>query len=108
MWKAEDNNHFGTGTLNEVLNWIEHCNYDGETFYANFGKISYFFLYKKWEVKYLVWKKGGEPDTKFLTTDPFFRINFAFSLEKKTFFQKVCFYQHNTIEQLFLQWTFFQ
>ncbi|HRR95211.1 MAG TPA: alpha-L-arabinofuranosidase C-terminal domain-containing protein [Candidatus Ratteibacteria bacterium] len=77
-WMAEDNNHFGTeeflkyceiikaqpyiclnfgtGTLDEALGWVEYCNYDGNTYYADirrkYGKE------KPHKVKY--WGLGNE------------------------------------------------
>ncbi|MGC8977280.1 MAG: alpha-L-arabinofuranosidase C-terminal domain-containing protein, partial [Candidatus Ratteibacteria bacterium] len=77
-WIAEDNNHFGTdefikycrminaepyiclnfgtGTLDEALNWVEYCNYDGNTYYANLRKIN--GNERPFKVKY--WGLGNE------------------------------------------------
>jgi len=71
---AEDTNHFGTdeflkycemigaepyiclnlgtGTLDEALGWVEYCNYDGDTYYANLRRE------KPYKVKY--WELGNE------------------------------------------------
>lgn len=77
-WMGEDNNHFGTdeflkyckligaepyiclnfgtGTLEEALAWVEYCNYDGDTFYANLRKK--YKNEKPYKVKY--WGLGNE------------------------------------------------
>jgi len=48
--------NFGTGTLDEALGWVEYCNYDGNTYYADirrkYGKE------KPHKVKY--WGLGNE------------------------------------------------
>lgn len=75
---AEDNNHFGTdeflkyceivgaepyiclnfgtGTLEEGLSWVEYCNYDGDTYYANLRRKN--GREKPYRVKY--WGLGNE------------------------------------------------
>ncbi len=77
-WMAEDNNHFGTeefikycrligaepyiclnfgtGTLEEALGWVEYCNYDGDTYYANLRRKN--GSEKPHKVKY--WGLGNE------------------------------------------------
>jgi len=78
VWMAEDNNHFGTeefikycrligaepyiclnfgtGTLDEALGWVEYCNYDGDTYYANLRRKNR--SEKPHRVKY--WGLGNE------------------------------------------------
>lgn len=77
-WMAEDNNHFGTdefikyckiikaepyiclnfgtGTVDEAIGWVEYCNYDGDTYYANLRKN--YGNEKPFKVKY--WGLGNE------------------------------------------------
>jgi len=77
-WMSEDNNHFGTdefikycriidaepyiclnlgtGTLDEALSWVEYCNYDGDTLYANLRRKN--GNEKPFKVKY--WGLGNE------------------------------------------------
>lgn len=77
-WMAEDNNHFGTeeflkycrlvrtepyiclnlgtGTLEEALGWVEYCNYDGGTYFANLRRKN--GQEKPHKVKY--WGLGNE------------------------------------------------
>ncbi|KAL2886985.1 glycoside hydrolase family 51 protein [Ceratocystis lukuohia] len=48
--------NFGTGTLDEALAWVEYCNSDGDTYYANLRRKN--GRDKPWNVKY--WALGNE------------------------------------------------
>ena len=48
--------NFGTGTLDEALAWVEYCNYEGDTYYANLRRKN--GREKAYKVKY--WGLGNE------------------------------------------------